>query len=164
MPPLKAAFSVDDEYFSVIPVIVMSGEKRRDLGESLRFNAHRGQRRYVISRKRRHASDVIVHHPDFYAGTGFSLQDFQNRIPEDSFTNDEKFEKNKRFRLFELSHDLRESVVAQRKILYGGVAVRCITAGVFDVLRQREDPPVLRAKRVADFRAVREYFSVSSSD
>ena len=29
--PAESGFSVDDEYFSVIPVIVMSGEKRRDL-------------------------------------------------------------------------------------------------------------------------------------
>ena len=98
----KSHLSVDEHELAVVAVIEPAGKDGDERVKDVRLNAHLAQLPAVAHRKARDAAEIVVQNANVHALHRLAVQDFQNGIPHLSVVDDEKFEKNIVFGLFEL--------------------------------------------------------------
>ena len=112
----KSHLSVDEHELAVVAVIEPAGEDRDERVKDVRLNAHLAELPAVAHRKARDAAEVIVQNANVYTLHRLAVQNVQNGVPHLAVVDDEKFEKNIVFGLFELFEHPRVAALAAREI------------------------------------------------
>ena len=119
----KGGFSVDDQYLSVVSVIIVGGKHWFDGSEHFAGDPFFFQDLRIKVGKKGQNTGSVIHYPDFYPFLRLCLQDIQDALPHFSFRNDKEFQKNKPLCLFQLRQDIFVLIVSQGIIFYGSMAV-----------------------------------------
>ena len=112
----KSHFAVDEHELAVVAVIEPAGEDGDERVKDVRLDPHLAQLLAVAHRKARDAAEIVVQNANVHALHRLAVQDFQNGIPHLAVVDDEKFEKNIVFGLFELLEHPRVAALAAREI------------------------------------------------
>ena len=116
-----ADVSVNDADFSVVTIVQVRGDERKQAVKTNDLHAHRPKFFVVVMRERGNTSHIVIHQTDFDALRGLLPQNFQDGIPHDAALDDEKLDENKALSFFQIHQHRIVQVVAEREIFRGGV-------------------------------------------
>ena len=113
---VECHFSVNNQNFAMIPVIIMRRNKGFYGGERLRPDAALFQQLPVICRECGNLKHPVIQHPDFHTVFYLLLKDLQDFSPHISLIYDEIFHKDKGFRFFQFRKQCGKFIFPERKI------------------------------------------------
>ena len=129
----KGRMSVNDQNFSVVPVVIMGGNKGGDRRKGLAFYAQLFQFLGVTGGQGGKFVGAVVHQADFHPFACLARKDLQDAAPHLPFFNDKILKENKVLRLLKLLEHLFKLVLAQGKIADLGLIIDREAAGQVQV-------------------------------
>ena len=109
------------QYFPMVPIIIVSGNKRGYRCKSLTPDSQCLQPLWIIMRQQCKFAGSVIHQPDVYSLGSLLCQYFQYPAPHKPFVYNKIFHKNKMLGFFKLFQHLFKLILAQREISH-----RCI--------------------------------------
>ena len=132
-PARKGRVTVYHQYLSVIPVILVCGQKRHHRRKYLALYAQRFHPPVIVLRKQGQRTCAVVHKPDFDTFSGLSDQDVQDSVPHMPPFHDKILQEYEIPGPLQLIDHLLEFILSQRKILDAGVAIGRIFSFIVDI-------------------------------
>ena len=115
-PAGKGGFSVNDNDFAVISVIISGRDKGIDRRKSLRLDAVLFQQPVIILRQREKLAEAVVQHAHVYSGLCFLNQYFQHFAPHISLFDQEEFQKDIMFRFSQFLQQCQKGIFPLREV------------------------------------------------
>ena len=108
--------AVDDQDLAVVPVVIVGGDEGFQGGEDLAPDAQQLHLLGVIPGQQGEFAGPVVHQPHIHSGGSLALEDLQDVVPHVALIQDEIFQENEFFCLFQLCQHLPEEGVAGGEI------------------------------------------------